>query len=302
MLFRSVSNGSVDLDDWHVSIDVDKSDEDWETDDVESHDLAFWMYEDDGEASNIWDPVDEVWRCKECGWEKWYRFRDCQCEADFGVSVTEDKEMSKEGFQTMHTIDGAPVDIDLMDTPSNYDSVSDAAEDKYEVDSFIDNSPLSVDESSESDEDYEVDDKKRYLEALSIRNKWNRQFILTSEYLREARVERMGYDSDYDTDLDVPIDVPKNDDSDSEAQASDPDYRYLYERMKNNATVALDRSLFKDKEFDDFRRSAPGYISERDPYISAYDDDLEPEIDISRSQPKKSDAENEILKKKWAKE
>ena len=68
---------------------------------------------------------------------------------------------------------------------------------------------------------------------------------------------------------------------------------------------ALRRSLDKHFAFKAFRRSAPGYVSERDGYYSAYDEDFDSEIDIPRaSAPFKDDDTTGMsgLQKSWSHE
>lgn len=285
------------------------SDDELETNLPDSHDMAFWQHSDDEAANNFWDPVDKVWRCKECGWEKWYRLRDCECKGGLGVLVQCDDEMTKEGFRRMHVMDGngTPADIDLMDSASCYDSVSNASGDEYEKDSFIDDGriePESEENEAEKDEDYEVDYKEKYLEALKGRNMLNKECHQTNSWLLDVKEERLEWDTDYDTDLDYP-DLPKEDDSDSEARAEDPDYRYLWEKMEKKKIAALKRSLDKHFALEAFKRSAPGYVSERDGYNSAYDENFDSEIDIPRaSAPFKDDDTIGMsgLQKSWSHE
>ena len=273
---RRESDASIDLDATSIDISDESggSDDEWETDTPASHDMAFWQHSDDEAANNVWDPVDKVWRCKECGWEKWYRLRDCECEGDIGVLVQYDNEMTKNGFRRMHAVDGngTPADIDLMNSASNYDSISNASGDEYEKESFIDDGriePESEGNEGEKDEDYEVDYKEKYLEALKRRNMFNKEYHQTYSWLLDVKEERLEWDTDYDTDLDYP-DPPKEDDSDSEAQAEDPDYKYLWEKMEKKRIEALRRSLDKKFAFEAFKRSAPGYVSERDGYRDRY--------------------------------
>lgn len=273
---RRESDASIDLDATSIDISDESggSDDEWETDTPASHDMAFWQHSNDEAANNVWDPVDKIWRCKECGWEKWYRLRDCECEGDIGVLVQYDNEMTKNGFRRMHAVDGngTPADIDLMNSASNYDSISNASGDEYEKESFIDDGriePESEGNEGEKDEDYEVDYKEKYLEALKRRNMFNKEYHQTYSWLLDVKEERLEWDTDYDTDLDYP-DPPKEDDSDSEAQAEDPDYKYLWEKMEKKRIEALRRSLDKKFAFEAFKRSAPGYVSERDGYRDRY--------------------------------
>ena len=305
------SDASIDLDAMasEISEESGGSDDEWEMDTPASHDMAFWQHSDDEAAKSVWDPVDKVWRCKECGWEKWYRLGDCECEGDFGVLVQYDDEMTKNGFREMHAVDvnGTPADIDLMDSASCYDSVSNASGDEYENDSFIDDGriePEPEENEAERDEAYEVDYKEKYLEALKRRNMFNKECHQTNSWLLDVKAERLEWDTDYDTDLDYP-DPPKEDDSDSEAQAEDPDYRYLWEKMEKKKIEALKRSLDNHFAFEAFKRSAPGYVSESDGYNSAYDEDFDSEIDIPRaSAPFKDDGIIGMsgLQKSWAHE
>lgn len=291
------SDASVDLDALSIDIGDDsdhESNDEWKTDKPASQDMAFWQHNDDEAANNVWDPVDKVWRCKECGWEKWYRLRDCECEGDFGVLVQYDDEMSKEGFRRMHAMDGngTPADIDLMDSASCYDSVSNASGDEYEEDRFIDDERIEPDSEgneSEKDEDYEVDYKEKYLSVRKGRNLYRRLWHQNNDYLLDAKKERLEWESNYCSDLEHPV-PPKDEDSDPEAHVEDPDYRYLWEQMEKKKNEAFKRHAEKHVEFETFRRSAPGYVSEHDPYNSAYDEEFDSEVDVSRaSAPFKAD-------------
>ena len=194
---------------------------------------------EDGENTNeYWDPNDEVFRCESCRHELWISGHPCsECSAEEGHTYFEVTDSDPcpiprivhgevDTNSTMDDEERAELMGDVLDFDSSaYDSQDERDEhnDRYEIDSFIDDESIDnfQDESEDSSGDEETDYKKKFFQLRTD------YFELVDEYgsfvEEHEEMKRYLLGSDYedslgtDDDLDfaedgaVMVDVPPPD-------------------------------------------------------------------------------------------
>ncbi len=305
-----------------ASIELENSAKPKEDDDMDLVDTDNGGVSDEIESSSspsqqndsIWDARDGLWRCRGCSWEKWFRFRACDCQTDDSDvdSVSSDtsvgRMMSNQEFKRLRKVDGGPdCDLELLDGSSTYDSVSDAEDDEYEVDSFIDDEEIEEEQESESDEtdaksgpDENAAYKKlfyeeAYVKAIEKRARHSRMLMATIDCLRDYR-------EDQREDYYSPTRFEESRHLRAESYACDnkipafdsaADYEVLFKDLQAEIEELKRLDNEQEAEFEDLRHDTVGedYISE-DPSNDAFD----PNFDYQKETPRAAEGKKNFEK------
>lgn len=179
---------------------------------------------DDCQSLSFFDLDDKVYRCVSCSWEMWSPTGQCTgCEAAADAYYEHDAEKEDASEETdpdntLHPLEWTDnvTDVnadselleDYLDGSSAYDSVSDAGNEEYEINSFIDNTPNDASDSDDDDgesssnlsEVSETDYKDLHHKVSAENTKLHTAFRNLIEEFKQYRVMIAG--SDYHSNSD----------------------------------------------------------------------------------------------------
>jgi hypothetical protein len=181
----------------------------------------FWKnYEEGDDVQFMFDPVDSIWRCQQCGHEVWSEtIGFCtKCKEEYGEPYYEIQELGTQDTsesELNEPLDSADAESPEQETSPYLDCDSSAYDshdedmkftEEYEINSFIDDASEVDDgeEDRDNSNEEEIDWQERYQSLITVHAALSYSYQVLDEKYHDYRIaiEGSAYETSDDSDMD----------------------------------------------------------------------------------------------------